>query len=90
MTFQRYILLKLRRSHLEWLSYGLICSASFLVSAYFFYHDRNLAHATEFERLRGQARIIDENLQHQLQGVRGALVNLTSLWGAAKSAAVDS
>ena len=89
-TFKRHILLKLSRTHLEWLSYALMCSASFLVSAYFFYHDRNLAHATEFERLRGQARIIDENLQHQLQGVRGALLNLTTLWGSAKAGALDA
>jgi diguanylate cyclase (GGDEF)-like protein/PAS domain S-box-containing protein len=80
-TLQKYCALnRSKRQHIEWVSYILLLGASFFLSAYVFNADRALAQTVESLRLQCQARAIDENLRHQVQAIRGALVNLRAKW----------
>jgi diguanylate cyclase (GGDEF)-like protein len=57
----------------EWLLLGSVLALSGLMIAYFIWSERNLQIASNVERMRLQTLIIDENLSHQLEGVRSAL-----------------
>jgi diguanylate cyclase (GGDEF)-like protein len=57
----------------EWLVLGSVLLLSFLMIAYFIWNEHNLLLASNVERMRLQTLIIDENLSHQLEGVRSAL-----------------
>ena len=90
MNIRLAMMARLRRGQIEWLSFVLLLGASCLVSAAFFNNDRKLAHQAEVARLQSQAGIIDENLRHQLEGARGALLNLRRSWQSGTPGAVDS
>jgi diguanylate cyclase (GGDEF)-like protein len=57
----------------EWLVLGSVLMLSGLMIAYFIWNERNLLLVSNVERMRLQTLIIDENLSHQLEGVRSAL-----------------
>ncbi|HEX5342637.1 MAG TPA: EAL domain-containing protein [Duganella sp.] len=57
----------------EWLMLGFVLVLSGLLIVYFVWNERGLILASNVERMRLQALIIDENLSHQLDGVRSAL-----------------
>jgi diguanylate cyclase (GGDEF)-like protein/PAS domain S-box-containing protein len=57
----------------EWLMLGFVLVLSGLLIAYFVWNERGLLIASNIERMRLQTLIIDENLSHQLDGVRSAL-----------------
>jgi diguanylate cyclase (GGDEF)-like protein/PAS domain S-box-containing protein len=60
----------------EWLMLGCVLVLSGLLIGYFIWNERSLLLASNIDRMRLQALIIDENLGHQLEGVRGALDSL--------------
>ncbi len=90
MNIRLAMMARPRRGQIEWLSFVLLLGASCLVSAAFFNNDRKLAHQAEVGRLQAQIGIIDENLRHQLEGARGALVNLRHSWQSGAPDAVDA
>jgi diguanylate cyclase (GGDEF)-like protein/PAS domain S-box-containing protein len=57
----------------EWLMLGFVLALSGLLIVYFVWNERGLIMASNVERMRLQTLIIDENLSHQLEGVRSAL-----------------
>ena len=57
----------------EWLMLGFVLVLSGLLIAYFVWNERGLLMTSNIERMRLQTLIIDENLSHQLDGVRSAL-----------------
>ncbi|MYM24906.1 EAL domain-containing protein [Duganella sp. FT135W] len=57
----------------EWLMLGFVLALSGLLIVYFVWNERSLIMASNIERMRLQTLIIDENLSHQLEGVRSAL-----------------
>jgi PAS domain S-box-containing protein len=57
----------------EWLMLGFVLVLSGLLIGYFIWNERSLLLASNIDRMRLQTLIIDENLGHQLEGVRGAL-----------------
>ncbi|WP_432377230.1 bifunctional diguanylate cyclase/phosphodiesterase [Duganella sp. P38] len=57
----------------EWLMLGFVLVLSGLLIAYFVWNERSLLLTSNIERMRLQTLIIDENLSHQLEGVRSAL-----------------
>jgi diguanylate cyclase (GGDEF)-like protein/PAS domain S-box-containing protein len=57
----------------EWLMLGFVLVLSGLLITYFVWNERELLMASNIERMRLQTLIIDENLSHQLEGVRSAL-----------------
>jgi diguanylate cyclase (GGDEF)-like protein/PAS domain S-box-containing protein len=57
----------------EWLMLGFVLALSGLLIVYFVWNERSLILASNVERMRLQTLIIDENLSHQLEGVRSAL-----------------
>ena len=62
-----------RRSSAEWLVLAGVLVMSALMVTYFIWNERRLLIASDIERMRMQTLIIDENLQHQFEGVRNAL-----------------
>ena len=62
-----------RSSAAEWLLLGFLLALSGLLIAYFVWNERSLLMTSNIGRMRLQTLIIDENLSHQLEGVRGAL-----------------
>jgi diguanylate cyclase (GGDEF)-like protein/PAS domain S-box-containing protein len=57
----------------EWLMLGFVLALSGLLIIYFVWNERGLIMSSNVERMRLQTLIIDENLSHQLEGVRSAL-----------------
>ncbi|WP_229262549.1 bifunctional diguanylate cyclase/phosphodiesterase [Duganella radicis] len=57
----------------EWLMLGFVLALSGLLIVYFVWNERGLIMTSNVERMRLQTLIIDENLSHQLEGVRSAL-----------------
>ncbi|RZT11017.1 PAS domain S-box-containing protein/diguanylate cyclase (GGDEF) domain-containing protein [Duganella sp. CF402] len=57
----------------EWLMLGFVLVLSGLLIVYFVWNERGLIMTSNVERMRLQTLIIDENLSHQLEGVRSAL-----------------
>jgi diguanylate cyclase (GGDEF)-like protein/PAS domain S-box-containing protein len=57
----------------EWLVLGAALLLSGALIAYFVWNERSLVMASNIDRMRLQTLIIDENLSHQLEGVRSAL-----------------
>jgi hypothetical protein len=57
----------------EWLVLGAALLLSGALIAYVVWNERSLAIASNIDRMRLQTLIIDENLSHQLEGVRSAL-----------------
>jgi len=57
----------------EWLMLGFVLALSGLLIVYFVWNERGLIMSSNVERMRLQTLIIDENLSHQLEGVRSAL-----------------
>ena len=64
---------RMRRSTAEWLVLLAVLLMSGLLIAYFIWNERQLLLMSNIERMRLQTVIIDENLSHQLEGVRSAL-----------------
>lgn len=62
-----------RRRGAEWLVLAGVLLMSALMAGYFIWSERRLLIASDIERMRMQTLIIDENLQHQFEGVRNAL-----------------
>ena len=62
-----------RRRGAEWLVLAGVLLMSALMVGYFIWSERRLLIASDIERMRMQTLIIDENLQHQFEGVRNAL-----------------
>ncbi|MGV7206539.1 EAL domain-containing protein [Oxalobacteraceae bacterium A2-2] len=62
-----------RRATAEWLVLALVLLMSGLMAVYFIWSERRMLFASDIERMRMQTLIIDENLRHQLEGVRNAL-----------------
>jgi diguanylate cyclase (GGDEF)-like protein/PAS domain S-box-containing protein len=58
---------------MEWALLGALLVLSGLMIACFVWNERSLLMASNIERMRLQTLIIDENLSHQLEGVRSAL-----------------
>ncbi|NVM77163.1 diguanylate cyclase (GGDEF)-like protein/PAS domain S-box-containing protein [Duganella sp. SG902] len=65
----------------EWLMLGFVLSLSGLLIVYFVWNERGLIMSSNVERMRLQTLIIDENLSHQLEGVRGALDSVRATLG---------
>ncbi|MBG7618022.1 EAL domain-containing protein [Herbaspirillum sp. AP02] len=61
------------RTMIEWCAYAAALGFSALLIANFVWSERRLIRADETTRMQTQARIIEENLAHQFQGVRNAL-----------------
>jgi diguanylate cyclase (GGDEF)-like protein/PAS domain S-box-containing protein len=57
----------------EWLVLGAALLLSGALIAYVVWNERSLVMASNIDRMRLQTLIIDENLSHQLEGVRSAL-----------------
>jgi diguanylate cyclase (GGDEF)-like protein/PAS domain S-box-containing protein len=70
----------LRRACIEWLALGAMLLACGLLGGWFVAVERERIVASETARLSSQARIIDENLRHQLEGVRSALLHMRGAW----------
>src|SRR5471030_2243958 len=62
-----------RRGTAEWLVLLAVLLMSGLMIAYFIWNERHLLLVSNIDRMRLQTVIIDENLSHQLEGVRSAL-----------------
>lgn len=62
-----------RRRGAEWLVLAGVLLMSALIVGYFIWSEWRLLIASDIERMRMQTLIIDENLQHQFEGVRNAL-----------------
>jgi diguanylate cyclase (GGDEF)-like protein len=75
-----------RRATAEWLVLALVLLMSGLMAAYFIWTERRLLVGSDVERMRIQTMIIDENLRHQLEGVRNALDSARSAFGTPGSA----
>src|SRR5450830_1402843 len=74
MFVQRYRKLSgFRSGAVEWLMLAFVLVLSGLLIAYFVWNERGLLLTSNVERMRLQTLIIDENLSHQLEGVRSAL-----------------
>ncbi|WP_229259954.1 bifunctional diguanylate cyclase/phosphodiesterase [Duganella aquatilis] len=73
----------------EWLMLGFVLVLSGLLIAYFVWNERGLLMASNVERMRLQTLIIDENLSHQLEGVRSALDSVRDTLRAGGSCAVE-
>jgi len=67
-----------RRFRVEWLVVSILLMLLGAASAAALYRERNLVEAQEGDRLQVQARVIDENLIRQLEGVSNALVGVRS------------
>lgn len=65
--------LLLRTARAEWSLFGALLVLTACMMGYFVWNERQLLIASNVERMRLQALIIDESLTHQLEGVRGAL-----------------
>jgi diguanylate cyclase (GGDEF)-like protein/PAS domain S-box-containing protein len=61
------------RTVLEWCTFGAVLVFTALLIVNFIWAERRLITASETSRMQTQARIIEENLSHQFQGVRNAL-----------------
>jgi diguanylate cyclase (GGDEF)-like protein/PAS domain S-box-containing protein len=70
-----------RRATAEWLVLALVLLMSGLMAVYFIWTERRLLLGSDIERMRMQTLIIDENLQHQLEGVRNALDSARAAFG---------
>ena len=68
--------MQIRRYQVEWLLLGtaLLVLGAFI--GYWLYTERDEVEALERNRLQGQARVIDENLGRQLEGVNNALAGV--------------
>jgi diguanylate cyclase (GGDEF)-like protein/PAS domain S-box-containing protein len=73
----------------EWLMLGFVLLLSGLLIAYFVWNERGLLFSSNVERMRLQTLIIDENLSHQLDGVRSALDSARGTLHAAGGCAAD-
>lgn len=73
----------------EWLILCSVLALSGLMIAYFVWNERHLLMASNVERMRLQTLIIDENLSHQLDGVRNALDSTRSALLASSGCGAD-
>nr|WP_315251474.1 EAL domain-containing protein [uncultured Duganella sp.] len=73
----------------EWLMLGFVLALSGLLIAYFVWNERALLMTSNIERMRLQTLIIDENLSHQLEGVRSALDSVRDTLRAGDNCAVE-
>ncbi|WP_229258076.1 bifunctional diguanylate cyclase/phosphodiesterase [Duganella margarita] len=74
MFVQRYKKFSgVRSGAVEWLMLAFVLALSGLLITYFVWNERGLLLTSNIERMRLQTLIIDENLSHQLEGVRSAL-----------------
>jgi diguanylate cyclase (GGDEF)-like protein/PAS domain S-box-containing protein len=62
-----------RTARAEWTMFGALLVLTGVMMGYFVWNERQLLIASNVERMRLQTLIIDENLTHQLEGVRSAL-----------------
>ena len=76
LHMRRPIATQLRRFRIEWLAVGGLLLLLGVVLAAALYRERNLVEARESDRLQVQARVIDENLIRQLEGVSNALTGI--------------
>lgn len=67
----------------------LLLLLSALMVAYFIWSERGLLIASDIERMRLQALIIDENLSRQFEGVRSALDSTRDAFRANSSCTAD-
>ncbi|WP_155835180.1 EAL domain-containing protein [Herbaspirillum sp. RV1423] len=74
--------IKSRRKLAEWSTLLALLVVGASLSGYLVWSEKKLSAAAEIDRMQGQARIIDENLVHQLTGVRNALEEIRSAVGA--------
>ena len=70
------LLTRPRRFRVEWLAAGILLMLLAVVLAAALYRERNRVEAEESDRLQVQARVIDENLMRQLEGVNNALAGV--------------
>jgi hypothetical protein len=66
---------------IEWGALAATLGFTALLIANFVWSEQRLVVADETERMQSQARIIEENLAHQFQGVRHALESARSALG---------
>src|SRR5476649_322680 len=79
------------RNRNEWVVLGCTIVLVFLMAVYSVVTERQLIRSYEIERLQGQAKTVEENLRHQLAGVRHALSSMRDGWAAHdKALTVDS
>jgi diguanylate cyclase (GGDEF)-like protein/PAS domain S-box-containing protein len=78
-----------RTTAVEWLMLGFVLALSGMLIAYFVWNERALLLASNVERMRLQTLIIDENLSHQLDGVRSALDSARGTLRAGGNCAVE-
>ncbi len=69
------------RTMIEWGALAATLGFTALLIANFVWSEQRLVVADETERMQSQARIIEENLAHQFQGVRHALESARSALG---------
>jgi len=65
-----------RRYQLEWILLGLVLLVFGALIGDWLYAERNRIESLERDRLQVQARVIDENLKRQLEGVNAALAGI--------------
>jgi len=70
------------RNRNEWVVLGSTIVLVFLMAVYSVMTERQLIRSNEIERLQGQAKTVEENLRHQLAGVRHALSSVRDGWAA--------
>jgi diguanylate cyclase (GGDEF)-like protein/PAS domain S-box-containing protein len=73
----------------EWTMLGFVLVLSGLLMGYFVWNERGLLLSANVERMRLQTLIIDENLSHQLEGVRSALDSARGALGAGSRCNLD-
>ena len=76
-----------RRSRVEWLVAGILLMLLGVVLAVALHRERSHVEAEESDRLQVQARVIDENLTRQLEGVNNALAGVRDELEQSKSVA---
>nr|WP_315250841.1 EAL domain-containing protein [uncultured Duganella sp.] len=64
-----------RGGQAEWALFGALLVLTGCMIGYFVWSERQLLIASNVERMRMQAQVIDESLSHQLAGVRSALAS---------------
>src|SRR5471032_2544746 len=78
-----------RRGTAEWLVLLAVLLMSGLMIAYFIWNERHLLLVSNIDRMRLQTVIIDENLSHQLEGVRSALDSARRAFSGAAACPTD-
>ncbi len=73
----------------EWALFGTLLVLTGCMIAYFVWNERQLLIASNVERMRLQALVIDESLTHQLAGVRSALGSARQVLAADSACASD-